>query len=449
MAATLAQASHQVTSSEFLSFLVDTLHEDLNRIVKKPYIENPDSDDKTVHDLQAIIALGETYRANHKARNDSICMDLFCGFYKKPMECPVCDKVSVTFDPYSLFTVQLPVENTSKHTVTSVPLSGAPINYAIDIDKNTTITRLKEQIARKHPIVFENHKSLAEDNFQTNDHIFVYELEAVPKNLPDLSKASTSTYYTSFKEQVRQWLRHHYDPLYVTLTRSEAQDYEIILKKVLVAVAQQTSRLILMEMSDDPAPAPVVEKEESAGEDSAQVSDRSVPSEDDYVDVSIGKQNGEDKDATLLWRRASTMASGMHGVPGLSPATSALNILNSITVPGERLAAGFCCCSPSPILTCVPCGTLTIRPLLWRVLARPLVTNLLRWPHSIRETSTTARGTHTAISSRSTLLMSACIASCRACTSPIIFAMLAARRKRHWIAGGVRRSSLKVGWSSV
>ncbi|KAK3063370.1 hypothetical protein LTR53_018936, partial [Teratosphaeriaceae sp. CCFEE 6253] len=61
----------QQDSQEFLSFLVDALHEDLNRIEKKPYIENPDSDDKTVHDPQVIIELGETYRTNHKARNDS------------------------------------------------------------------------------------------------------------------------------------------------------------------------------------------------------------------------------------------------------------------------------------------------------------------------------------------------------------------------------------------
>ncbi|KAK3655304.1 hypothetical protein LTR22_010334 [Elasticomyces elasticus] len=348
----------QQDSQEFLSFLVDALHEDLNRIVKKPYIENPDSDDKTVHDPQAIIELGETYRQNHKARNDSICMDLFSGFYKNKMECPVCDKVSVTFDPYSLLTVQLPVENTFQHTVTFVPLSGAPINHAIDIDKNATIKGLKDHIASKHPgvsgdrlwmievynhkiyKVFENHKSLAEDNIQTNDHIFVYELEAVPKNLPDPSKASSSTFYSSFKSsdkavpemdsekadcfavpvfsRQRNRFGSGYDitmhPLYVTLTRGEAQDYEVILKKVLIAVSQQTSRPILTEMSVDPAPTPVVEREESAGEDSAQVSDRSVPSEDGYVEVSIGKANDEEKNEEMTDASSEPMQNG-HLIP--------------------------------------------------------------------------------------------------------------------------------------
>ncbi|KAK4949240.1 hypothetical protein LTR10_011856 [Elasticomyces elasticus] len=348
----------QQDSQEFLSFLVDALHEDLNRIVKKPYIENPDSDDKTVHDPQAIIELGETYRANHKARNDSICMDLFSGFYKNKMECPVCDKVSVTFDPYSLLTVQLPVENTFQHTVTFVPLSGAPINHAIDIDKNATIKGLKDHIASKHPgvsgdrlwmievynhkiyKVFENHKSLAEDNIQTNDHIFVYELEAVPKNLPDPSKASSSSFYSSFKSsdkavpkmdsekadcfavpvfsRQRNRFGSGYDitmhPLYVTLTRSEAQDYEVILKKVLIAVSQQTSRPILTEMSVDPAPAPVVEREESTGEDLAQISDRSVPSEDGYVEVSIGKANDEEKNEEMADVSGEPVQTG-HPIP--------------------------------------------------------------------------------------------------------------------------------------
>ncbi|KAK3645531.1 hypothetical protein LTR22_014695 [Elasticomyces elasticus] len=348
----------QQDSQEFLSFLVDALHEDLNRIVKKPYIENPDSDDKTVHDPQVIIELGETYRANHKARNDSICMDLFSGFYKNKMECPVCDKVSVTFDPYSLLTVQLPVENTFQHTVTFVPLSGAPINHAIDIDKNATIKGLKDHIASKHPgvsgdrlwmievynhkiyKVFENHKSLAEDNIQTNDHIFVYELEAVPKNLSDPSKASSSSFYSSFKSsdkavpkmdsekadcfavpvfsRQRNRFGSGYDitmhPLYVTLTRSEAQDYEVILKKVLIAVSQQTSRPILTEMSVDPAPAPVVEREESTSEDLAQVSDRSVPSEDGYVEVSIGKANNEEKNEEMADVSGEPVQTG-HPIP--------------------------------------------------------------------------------------------------------------------------------------
>lgn len=69
----------QQDSQEFVSWLVDALHEDLNRVHKKPYIENPDSDDNTYKDPEAIKKLGEIYRNNHKARNNSVAMDLFSG----------------------------------------------------------------------------------------------------------------------------------------------------------------------------------------------------------------------------------------------------------------------------------------------------------------------------------------------------------------------------------
>lgn len=76
----------QQDSQEFVSWLVDALHEDLNRIHQKPYRENPDSDDNTFRDPEAIKQLGEIYRANHKARNHSVATDLFSGKYM-----PFCD----------------------------------------------------------------------------------------------------------------------------------------------------------------------------------------------------------------------------------------------------------------------------------------------------------------------------------------------------------------------
>lgn len=327
----------QQDSQEFLSFLVDALHEDLNRIYKKPYLENPDSDDKTVHDPKAIIELGNTYRANHKARNDSVAMDLFNGFYKNTMECPECDKVSVTFDPFSLVTLQLPIENTFQHTVTFVPLWGAPINHDIDIDKNASIKTLKENIASKHPGVtadrlwmvevynhriyklFENHHTIAESGIQSNDYVFVFELSEPPTNTPEPSKKSAFGFNNSVDRAIpdmdspkaerfavpvfsRQRSRYgnSWDiilhPLYIMLTREEAKDYDVILKKVLLAVQQVTSRPILEEFdsekeqaADEPMTNGTHGKGEAAGEEAAQVSDKSVPSEDGYVDISIGK----------------------------------------------------------------------------------------------------------------------------------------------------------------
>jgi ubiquitin carboxyl-terminal hydrolase 4/11/15 len=319
-----------------LSFLVDALHEDLNRILKKPYNENPDSDDNTIHDPQAIIELGEIYQKNHKARNDSVAMDLFSGFYKNTMECPVCDKISITFDPYSLLTVQLPIEHTFQHTVTFVPLRSSPLNHMIDIDKNSTIKTLKEYIASKHPgvqadrlwmiecynhkiyKVFDNAQTLAEANVQTNDYLFVFELEDVPSNPPQPEKKSYysfSTFGSNRDDKVpemddpkadqfavpvfsRQKNRtgNGFDitlhPMYITITREEAKDYEIILKKVLIAASRLTSTPILSGEADtssnEVSPTDEMEKDDQVPDPGAQVNDTSS-SEDGYVNVSVNK----------------------------------------------------------------------------------------------------------------------------------------------------------------
>jgi ubiquitin C-terminal hydrolase len=56
---------------ELLAFLLDGLHEDLNRVKKKPYIEAKDADGRPDEEL------AEECWNYHKARNDSIIVDKF------------------------------------------------------------------------------------------------------------------------------------------------------------------------------------------------------------------------------------------------------------------------------------------------------------------------------------------------------------------------------------
>ncbi|KAM3416280.1 hypothetical protein BST61_g7886 [Cercospora zeina] len=319
----------QQDSQEFLSFLVDAIHEDLNRIHKKPYVENPDSEDSKVHDPAYIHELGEQYRTNHKKRNDSIAMDLFSGFYKNKMECPECDKVSITFDPYSLVTVQLPMEIAFQHDITYIPLHGRPVLHHIDIDKNASIKALKESLAKKHPgadanrmwmteiyshkvyKIFDDGSSLSEHSIAGNDHIFVYELEQVPKNparksynysnsvnavptegmdAPQADVFSVPVFQRTPDRNSSYSLARY--PLYITVSRKEAKDYDVVLKKVLAAVANTTSRQILKEFEGDPHASRVEEvededqeQEHNGSEESAGVSDHSAQSEEGYVKV--------------------------------------------------------------------------------------------------------------------------------------------------------------------
>uniref|UniRef100_A0A8C1X328 Ubiquitin carboxyl-terminal hydrolase n=1 Tax=Cyprinus carpio TaxID=7962 RepID=A0A8C1X328_CYPCA len=93
----------QHDSQELLSFLLDGLHEDLNRVKKKEYIELRDADGRPDQEVAE-----EAWR-NHLRRNDSVIVDTFHGLFKSTLVCPECNKVSVTFDPFCYLSVPLPV----------------------------------------------------------------------------------------------------------------------------------------------------------------------------------------------------------------------------------------------------------------------------------------------------------------------------------------------------
>lgn len=84
----------QHDSQELLAFLLDGLHEDLNRILKKPYVENPDWEGGGEKEL---IKLARTTWDGYLSRNDSVIVDLFQGQYKSTLICPECSKVRFVF----------------------------------------------------------------------------------------------------------------------------------------------------------------------------------------------------------------------------------------------------------------------------------------------------------------------------------------------------------------
>ena len=86
----------QQDAQEFVDWFLDGLHEDTNRVKKKPYYELPDSD------LRADEIVANEAWELHLKRNQSIIIDTFQGQIKSTLRCPVCDYVSVKFDPFSV-----------------------------------------------------------------------------------------------------------------------------------------------------------------------------------------------------------------------------------------------------------------------------------------------------------------------------------------------------------
>ncbi|KAK4607251.1 hypothetical protein RGQ29_001177 [Quercus rubra] len=123
---------NQHDSQELLAFLLDGLHEDLNRVKCKPYIEAKDGDDRPDREV------ADEYWRNHLARNDSIIVDVCQGQYKSTLVCPLCRKVSVTFDPFMYLSLPLPSTTMRTMTLTLLNTNGntAPSPYTITVPKH-------------------------------------------------------------------------------------------------------------------------------------------------------------------------------------------------------------------------------------------------------------------------------------------------------------------------
>lgn len=123
---------NQHDSQELLAFLLDGLHEDLNRVITKPYIEAKDANGRPDEEF------ADECWASHKARNDSIIVDVCQGQYKSTLVCPVCSKVSVTFDPFMYLSLPLPSTTTRTMTVTVFRCdgSGLPMPFTVTVPKN-------------------------------------------------------------------------------------------------------------------------------------------------------------------------------------------------------------------------------------------------------------------------------------------------------------------------
>ncbi|KAI4326771.1 hypothetical protein L6164_019308 [Bauhinia variegata] len=123
---------NQHDSQELLAFLLDGLHEDLNRVKQKPYIEMKDSDGRP--DTEVAF---ECWK-NHMARNDSLIVDVCQGQYKSTLVCPVCGKISITFDPFMYLSLPLPstVSRTMTVTVFYGDGSGLPMPYTVNVLKH-------------------------------------------------------------------------------------------------------------------------------------------------------------------------------------------------------------------------------------------------------------------------------------------------------------------------
>lgn len=196
---------NQHDSQELLAFLLDGLHEDLNRVKQKPYFETKDSDGRPDEEVA-----NELWRY-HRARNDSVIVDICQGQYKSTLVCPDCKKISITFDPFMYLSLPLPSTVTKTMTVTVFYSdgSGLPMPYTVTVLKHGYIKDLAQALENACCLRIDEYLLLAEvydhrvfryfenpteilNSVKDDEHIVAYRL---PKRGAQLTRLEISHRY--------------------------------------------------------------------------------------------------------------------------------------------------------------------------------------------------------------------------------------------------------------
>ena len=122
----------QHDSQECINTILDFMSEDLYKKEKKPYVEQTEAEGKT--DEQASL---EAWN-KHVYRNESIILDLFHGQYKSTLVCSVCDRISITFDPFLMVSLPIPQTKWEKYDCYYIQYdqnSESYNNFRMTIDK--------------------------------------------------------------------------------------------------------------------------------------------------------------------------------------------------------------------------------------------------------------------------------------------------------------------------
>jgi len=127
---------NQEDSQEFLRYLLEGLHEDVNRVSVKPQPINTEIDSDLSVEEQGMEAWKRYLR-----RDDSKLVDIFVGQLKSTLRCSTCDYESVTFEPF--WDLSLPIPSRSGEVSLNECLEAFTKEEVLDGDEMPTCGRCK------------------------------------------------------------------------------------------------------------------------------------------------------------------------------------------------------------------------------------------------------------------------------------------------------------------
>ncbi|CAF4593958.1 unnamed protein product [Rotaria socialis] len=131
----------QHDSREFMSFLLDSLHEDLNLVKNKPYVEKKNDDGKLTDS-----ALAAEQWEYYRKRNQSKIHEIFHGQIKSIVTCLTCGTQARTFDPLCFLSLPLPGKVKIRiFKLDYVRVNGQIKSYSIKCDENGRMRNLMQK----------------------------------------------------------------------------------------------------------------------------------------------------------------------------------------------------------------------------------------------------------------------------------------------------------------
>jgi hypothetical protein len=132
----------QHDSQEMLSVLLETLHEDVNSVSKKPYVEYKDAEKRSDHDIS------KEYWQGFLKREKSIFVELFYGQLKSRVQCTQCGYISLSFDPFNVLSLPVPTAKNQNFTIRYIPIKvdEPPKEFHLTVGEFVTVNELKNKL---------------------------------------------------------------------------------------------------------------------------------------------------------------------------------------------------------------------------------------------------------------------------------------------------------------
>ncbi|CAG0889491.1 unnamed protein product [Darwinula stevensoni] len=137
------RGSSQHDAQEFLLWLLDKVHEDLNTARKKKYKRTRSTVGRPDEDVAAEAL------ANHLRCHNSYIQALFQAQFRSSLTCPHCKSQSNTFDPFLCLSIPIPQRQMRPVLATVIYFSQQPreVKLGFNVSANASIKELREIIA--------------------------------------------------------------------------------------------------------------------------------------------------------------------------------------------------------------------------------------------------------------------------------------------------------------